>query len=93
MFERVSVSRERLLEIFAALRRGVNSLCGNTAEEIAVSCNGLGFDRLEFIFAIGVFEELGLVAFDEGRLTVYRGVKVELTDSAIYRKVCALQQR
>lgn len=93
MFGRVSVSRERLLEIFAALRRGVNSLCGNTAEEIAVSCNGLGFDRLEFIFAIGVFEELGLVAFDEGRLTVYRGVKVELTDSAIYRKVCALQQR
>ncbi|MBO5240359.1 MAG: single-stranded-DNA-specific exonuclease RecJ [Clostridia bacterium] len=93
MFERVSVSRERLLEIFAALRRGVNSLCGNTAEEIAVSCNGLGFDRLEFIFALGVFEELGLVAFDEGRLTVYRGVKVELTDSAIYRKVCALQQR
>ena len=93
MFERLDVSRERLLEIFSALRRGVNALCGNTAEEIAASCDGLGFDRLEFILALGIFEELGLVAFENGRLTVYRGVKTELTDSPIYRKVCALQQR
>ena len=92
-FETVDVSRDRLLEIFGALRRGVNALCGNTAEEIAASCDGLGFDRLEFIFALGVFEELGLVAFENGRLTVYRGVKRELTDSPIYRKVCALQKR
>ncbi len=93
MFENINVSRERLLEIFATLRRDVNLLCGNTAEEIAASCDGLGFDRLQFIFALGVFEELGLVAFENGRLTVYRGVKAELTDSPIYRKVCALQQR
>ena len=93
MFENIDVSRERLLEIFAALRRDVNALCGNTAEEVAAFCDGLGFDRLEFIFALCVFEQLGLVAFENGRLTVYRGVKAELTDSLIYRKVCALQQR
>ncbi len=93
MFEKIDVSRARLLEIFAALRRDVNALCGNTAEEIAAFCGGLGFDKLEFIFALCVFEELGLVAFENGRLTVYRGVKTELTDSPIYRKVCALQQR
>lgn len=93
MFKGLDVSRERLLEIFSALRRGVNALCGNTAEEIAAFCDGLGFDRLEFILALGIFEELGLVAFENGRLTVYRGVKTELTDSPIYRKVCALQQR
>ena len=93
MFENIDVSRERLLEIFAALRRDVNALCGNTAEEIAAFCDGLGFDRLEFIFALGVFEQLGLVAFENGRLTVYRGVKTELNDSPIYRKVSALQQR
>ena len=91
-FENIDVSREVLLEIFAALRREVNLLCGNTAEEIATSCDGLGFDRLQFIFALGVFEELGLVAFENGRLTVYRGVKAELTDSPIYRKVSVLQQ-
>ena len=93
MFEGLSTSRERLLEIFSALRRDVNALYGNTAEELAAACDGLGFDRMEFIFALNVFEELGLVEFIDGRLTVYRGVKAELTDSAIYRKVCNLQQR
>ncbi|MBO5335409.1 MAG: single-stranded-DNA-specific exonuclease RecJ [Clostridia bacterium] len=92
MFERLDVARESLLEIFAALRREVNSLCGDTVEELAFACDGLGFDKREFIFALNVFEELGLVAFGEGRLTVYRGVKAELSDSSIYRKVCLLQQ-
>jgi hypothetical protein len=92
MFENINVSRERLLDIFAVLRRSVNTLVGGTAEELALACDGLGFDKMEFIFALNVFEELGLVAFNEGRLTVYRGVKAELTDSAIYRKVCFLQQ-
>ena len=92
MFETLDVARESLLEIFAALRREVNSLCGDTVEELALACDGLGFDKREFIFALNVFEELGLVAFGDGRLTVYRGVKAELTDSSIYRKVCLLQQ-
>ncbi len=91
-FETINASRERLLEIFSALRREVNSLNGETAEDLATACGGLGFDKREFIFALRVFEELGLVAFEEGKLTVYRGVKAELTDSAIYRKVCLLQQ-
>ncbi|MBQ7879743.1 MAG: single-stranded-DNA-specific exonuclease RecJ, partial [Clostridia bacterium] len=92
MFENISVSRERLLDIFAALRRQVNTLIGQTAEELAVACDGLGFDKFEFIFAVTVFEELGLVAFCDGALTVYRGVKAELSDSTVYRKVCSLQQ-
>ena len=91
MFEGLDVARESLLEIFSALRRDVNVLCGDTVEEIAAACDGLGFDRREFIFALNVFEELGLVAFGDGRLTVYRGVKADLADSAIYRKVCNLQ--
>lgn len=92
MFETLDVARESLLEIFAALRREVNNLCGETVEELAIACDGLGFDRREFIFALNVFEELGLVSFGEGKLTVYRGVKAELSDSSIYRKVCLLQQ-
>lgn len=91
MFEGIDVARENLLEIFSALRRGVNQLSGETAEELACACDSLGFDRREFIFALHVFQELGLVAFGEGRLTVYRGIKADLTDSAIYRKVCLLQ--
>ena len=92
MFEKLDVARESLLEIFSALRRELHLLSGETVEELAVSCNGLGFDRREFIFAVNVFEELGLVEFGDGRLNVYRGVKAELNDSSIYRKVCLLQQ-
>jgi hypothetical protein len=92
MFEKLDTERESLLEIFSALRREVNNLCGDTVEELAFACNGLGFDKKEFIFALNVFVELGLVAFGDGRLTVYRGIKAELTDSTIYRKICLLQQ-
>ena len=92
MFENLDVTRERLLEVFSALRRGVNTLYGETVEELAFACDGLGFDKMEFIFALNVFEELGLVAFDSGKLMVYRGVKAELNDSSIYRKVCLLQK-
>lgn len=92
MFEGLDVARESLLEIFSALRHEVNSLCGDSVEEIADACDGLGFDKREFIFALKVFEELGLVALGDGRLTVYRGVKADLSNSSIYRKVCLLQQ-
>ncbi len=92
MFEALDVARGTLLEIFSALRREVNSLCGDSVEAITAACDGLGFDKREFIFALNVFEELGLVALGEGRLTVYRGIKAELNDSSIYRKVCLLQQ-
>ena len=92
MFENLDVTREGLLQIFAALRKEVNNLYGDTAEELAFSCDGLGFDKREFIFALNVFEELGLVSFGDGRLTIYRGVKAELNDSNIYRKVCLLKQ-
>ena len=91
MFETLDARRESLLEIYSALRRAVNTLSGDNAEELADACDSLGFDKKQFIFALRVFEELGLVAFADGRLIVYRGQKAELTDSAVYRKVCALQ--
>lgn len=92
MFSALDTTRECLLDIFSTLRREFNSLIGETVEELAIACDGLGFDKREFIFALNVFEELGLVAFGEGRLTVYRGVKAELTDSIVYRKVCCLKE-
>ena len=73
--------------MYSALRKEFDALYGETAEDVAQTCGALGFDRREFIFALKVFEELGLVAFENGKLTVYRGVKAELTNSALYRKV------
>ncbi len=93
MFEELDVARESLLSVYGALRKEANSLYGDTAEELAQNCDGLGFDRRQFIFALQVFEELGLVSFGGGKLTVYRGVKAELSDSPIYRAVCDLRQK
>jgi hypothetical protein len=92
MFECLDTARESLLEIYSALRREINRLTGSNAEELSVYSEGLGFDKREFIFALNVFEELGLISFADGKLTVYRGVKAELTDSGIYCKVCHLQE-
>lgn len=91
-FASVPVERERLLEIFSLLRRELNRLSGENAEDIATACSGFGYNKRELIFAVNVFEELGLVAFENGRLTVYRGVKTELSDSSVYRKVSFLRQ-
>lgn len=91
-FKTLPIDRMQLLEIFSALRKDVSLLIGETAEELAFALDGLGFDKKHFIFAVSVFEELGLVTFEEGRLTVYRGIKAELNNSNLYKKVCLLQQ-
>ncbi len=91
MLENIDVSRAYMLDIFALLRKEVNALYGNSIEEIAALMDGFGFTPIQLIFALTVFKELGLVAFTDGKLTIYRGVKAELTDSAVYNKVCALQ--
>ena len=92
MFEGLDTARESLLEIYSALRREINHLSGACAEDLASQGESMGFDRREFIFALNVFEELGLISFADGKLTVYRGVKAELHNSSIYRKVCHLQE-
>ena len=93
MLSRIQTERDSLLEIFSALRREVNALDGNTVEELTINCDALGFEKFQFMFAVTVFVELGLVAFENGRLTVYRGVKAELTDSPVYRRVQQLQEK
>ena len=79
-----------MLEVYAAIRNR-NDLYGGTVGEIAKRYHGLGFDIRQFIFAASVFEELGLIGFDGDVLTVSRGIKVNLEDSALYVKVKALQ--
>ncbi|MBR2903114.1 MAG: hypothetical protein IKC37_00540, partial [Clostridia bacterium] len=86
-FKRLDADRETLLKIYAALKQDLSLLSGNTAEEVASACDSLGFEENQFIFALHVFEQLGLVAFGEGRLIVYRGVKTDLSESKLYQKI------
>ncbi len=91
--ETLDVRRESLLEIYGALRKEVAFLRGENAEELTFACDGLGFEKRQFLFALKVFEELGLIAFEGGRLVVYRGIKAELSNSPAYQRVCNLQNK
>ncbi len=88
----VRTDRESLLSVFAALRTNAGKLAGSNAEEVALSTEALGFDPYLFVFALNVFEELGLVAYEDERLVVYRGVRSNLNNSVIYRKAVTLNR-
>ena len=85
----LSTEREELLKIFSYIAANFRNLEGGTAEEVAFK-NPVG-DSLQTLFALEVFTQLGLVSFEGGKLTVYRGVKTELTNSPLYNAICALK--
>lgn len=89
----LDASRENLLKIFSELRRRAGTLTGAGIEETATENDGLGFPVTECMFALAVFEELGLIAYRDDKLVVYRGVHADLNHSGIYRKVLSLQKK
>lgn len=87
---RVTAEREALLSVFQALRTQGGRVSGETYAEAAKSCACLGFPTEQFIFALAVFEELGLISLKGGHLSLVRGKKTELSASALYQAVAAL---
>jgi single-stranded-DNA-specific exonuclease len=85
-FESLSVQREKLLGIFKILGANCYNLEGSTAEEVAVK-NPIGENQCEVLFAIKVFEELGLLTFESGRLEIKHGIKTQLSNSTLYNKM------
>ncbi len=77
-----NVEREELLKIFAAVKAG--NLRGDTLAEAASSCRGLGFGEEQLLFALTVFEQLGLIVLDGGAVRTVRGERKDLNDSSIY---------
>ena len=87
---RVQTERSALLGVFRALRAHSARVTGETYAEAAHACGCLGFETEEFIFALAVFEELGILSLRGGRLSFASGTKTELSASALYRAVAAL---
>ncbi len=79
----IDFTRESLLKVFAALKNTAIAEGGSYAE-IARRCLSLGFEPELIIFALSVFEELGLADCSDGRVRIIRGKKTDLNDSAIY---------
>ena len=84
--------RTQLLSVFTLLRSRSAEVVGGSYAEAARSCDSLGLDAETFIFALAVFEELGLLSLEGGRLRVFRGKHTELAASELYRAVARLQE-
>lgn len=82
----LSADRRDLLSIFARVSANVNNIRGSTVAEI-VKNNDLGSSVYNAAFALGVFADLGLISLESGSLTVYRGIKTDLSYSETYNTV------
>lgn len=89
--KRLSCVREDLLAVFSALRRFEGAETGMGYAEAARVLR-LPFDAFEVVFALSVFEELGLVSLAEGRLKIFRGIRTELANSKLYSIVAKMRE-
>lgn len=82
--------RGELLRTFKILSSNAYNIEGSTAMEAAYK-NALAQSPLQALFALKVFEQLELISFEGGRLTVYRGVKTDLSNSALFNFIKSLK--
>lgn len=89
-FKELSVEREGLLAVFKQISANAFKLSSASSAEELASSYDFGVTSLQAAFAIKVFEQLGLITFDGGKLTVFRGVKTSLDNSSLYNFVTSL---
>ncbi len=89
--KQLSTDRTDLLKSFSALGANVKNVLGGSAEEAATR-NSFPYPAPQTAFALTVFSELGLISFEKGFLTVFRGIKTELTASPTYVLISNLQK-
>ena len=82
----ISYDRQRLLEIYALISANERTFDGFTPYD-AVKENCLDIERPQLLFALCVFEELGLITFADGRLKVNRSQKSKLENSRLYNLI------
>lgn len=88
----LDVKRETLLGVYSALKGYRGTLAGDSFAEIARNAKLYGYSKEQIVFALAVFEELGLVSCEGGFVRFAQGKKTELTNSAIYSAVMGLQE-
>ena len=88
----LKADREVFSKIFVAARARSHEVRGATPLKAALSCASLGFEEEQFIFALSVFSELGLVRLTDDGLFVQKGVRRELIESAIFGAILGLSE-
>ena len=82
-FSSIACDRETMSAVFRAISANIASFNGENDVQLALSVN-VGFSGLQTLFAIRVFEELGIISRTGGRLCLERGVKTQLASSPLY---------
>lgn len=87
----LSCERENLLSDFAGISANAGNMVGESAYDIAEASNAS--DRIQLMFALQVFKQLGLVSVEGGALQVIRGVKTKLENSDLYNFIKEVQTK
>ncbi len=88
----LDTDREALASVFRQVSAAGFGLGGSSAEAVA-SEYSFGVPKVQALFALKVFEELGIISFSDGRVTVRRGIKTSLNSSALYNFICSLKEK
>lgn len=87
----IDLSRTAMAEVFMALHK-VQGRQAESCAEAAGMKEFSAFSKERTIFSLAVFEELGLFAFQSGRIRLIPGEKTELIRSGIYRQALKLNE-
>lgn len=87
----ISCDRGELLEIYALIKANERAFDGFTPYD-AVRETTSDIPKPQLLFALGVFAELGLLEFSDGRLHINRSAKSKLENSALYNAVNAARE-
>ena len=87
---KLETDREYMLGLFRYAASCPSSYTGENAEEASVNLRA-EIPLPQIYFALKVFEELKLISFEGGRLSVFKGVKTQLTNSELYNAVTRLK--
>ncbi|MDE6059623.1 MAG: single-stranded-DNA-specific exonuclease RecJ [Clostridia bacterium] len=85
---KLNTEREALLGVYSQLKNCRGTLAGDSYAEIARNVK-IDCAKEQIVFALAVFEELGLISTQGGQVRFAQGKKTKLENSAIYSAVRA----
>ncbi|MCD8206005.1 MAG: single-stranded-DNA-specific exonuclease RecJ [Clostridia bacterium] len=80
---KVSAKRDDLVKVYRWMLANYDHVTGGSAVEAARTLSPFG--RVNLLFAVLVFEELGIVNFETGKMMINAGTKTDLSKSRLYK--------
>jgi hypothetical protein len=89
MMPSLNVSREAVGQVFSILRLNDGIKASSSLDlYLAGLAEDAQISRYQFVFAVEVLEELGIIKYENNKMRYNRNVKSDITTSKIYSKLC-----